>query len=96
RYGFEVYNAKLDASQKLNLTTQIRIFRDGKIIFEGKNAPFELLEQTDLQRAKSAGALILGKDMAAGDYVLQLIVTDNLAKEKRRTGTQFVQFEIVN
>ncbi|MDQ3064310.1 MAG: VWA domain-containing protein [Acidobacteriota bacterium] len=96
RYGFEIYNAKLDASQKLNLTTQMRIFRDGKLIFEGKKAPLELLEQTDLQRAISAGALSLGTDMAAGDYVLQVIVTDNLAKEKRRTGTQFVQFEIVN
>jgi len=96
RYGFEVYNAKLDGSQKLNLTTQIRIFRDGKLIFEGKNAPFELLEQIDLQKAKSAGALRLGKEMVAGDYVLQVIVTENLAKEKRRTGTQFVQFEIVN
>ncbi|MDQ3711492.1 MAG: VWA domain-containing protein [Acidobacteriota bacterium] len=96
RYGFEVYNAKFNASQKLNLTTQIRIFRDSKLIFEGKNAPFELLEQTDLQRAKSAGALSLGKEMATGDYVLQVIITDNLAKEKRRIGTQFVQFEIVN
>ncbi len=80
----------------MNLTTQIRVFRDGKLIFEGKNAPFELLDQTDLQRAKSAGALSLGKEMATGDYVLQVTVTDNLAKEKRRTGTQFVQFEIVN
>lgn len=96
RYGFEVYNAKLDTAQKLNLMTQIKIFRDGKLIFEGKNAPFELLQQTDLQRAKSAGALILGKEMAAGDYVLQVTVTDTLAKEKRRIGTQFVQFEIVN
>ena len=94
RYGFEVYNAKLDESQKLKLTTQIRIFRDGKLIYEGRNAPFELLEQTDLQRIKSVGALSLGSEMQAGDYVLQIVITDNLAKEKRRIATQFVEFEV--
>ncbi len=94
RYGFEVYNAKLDPSQKPNLNTQIRIFRDGKPIFEGKNQPFELLQQTDLQRIKSAGAISLGSEMQTGDYVLQIVITDNLAKEKRRIATQFVQFEI--
>ncbi len=94
RYGFEVYNAKLDAAQKPNLNTQIRMFRDGKIVFEGKNQPFELLEQTDLQRIKSAGALSLGSEMQTGDYVLQLVITDNLAKEKRQIATQFVEFEV--
>ncbi|MGI8787261.1 MAG: VWA domain-containing protein [Pyrinomonadaceae bacterium] len=94
RYGFEVYNAKLDTAQKLNLTAQIRMFRDGKLIFEGKQTPFDLLDQTDLQHAKSAGALNLGTDMQTGDYVLQIVVTDNLAKEKSRIATQFVQFEI--
>lgn len=96
RYGFEVYNAKIDAAQKTNLATQTRIFRDGKMIFEGKQAPLEILEQTDSQRAKSAGAMSLGKEMQPGDYVLQIVVTDNLAKEKRRIATQFVQFELVD
>ncbi len=94
RYGFEVYNAKLDTAQKPNLNTQVRIFRDGKLVFEGKNAPFELLEQTDTQRLKSAGAIALGGEMKTGDYVLQIVITDNLAKEKRRIATQFVEFEI--
>lgn len=94
RYGFEIYNAKLDNLQKPNLSTQIRIFRDGKIILEGKTAPLEILEQTDLQRIKSAGAVSLGNELQAGDYVLQLVITDNLAKGKQQVSTQFVQFEI--
>jgi hypothetical protein len=33
--------------------------------------------------------------MVPGEYVLQLIVTDALAKEKRRVATQWIDFEIV-
>jgi hypothetical protein len=94
RYGFEIYNAKLDAARKPNLSSQLIIYRDGKIILEGKTAPLDLLQQTDFQRVKSVGAISLGSTMQTGDYVLQIVVTDNLAKEKRRIATQFVQFEI--
>lgn len=94
RYGFEVYNAKLDQTRSPKLTVQIKIFRDGKLILEGKQTPLELLGQTDLERIKSVGAISLGSEMQAGEYVLQIIVTDNLAKEKHRIAAQFVQFEI--
>jgi hypothetical protein len=33
--------------------------------------------------------------MSPGDYILQVIVTDPLAKEKYRTATQWIDFEIV-
>jgi len=33
--------------------------------------------------------------MSAGDYVLQVVVTDTLAKQKHQIATQFVEFEIV-
>ena len=36
----------------------------------------------------------LGSKMAAGDYVLQVIVTDNLAKDKYRVATQSMDFEL--
>lgn len=94
RYGFEVYNAKLDASQKPQLTTQLRIFRDGKSLLDGKSVPLELPGQTDFQRLKSVGALSLGGEMPPGEYILQIVVTDSLAKQKRQIATQFVQFEI--
>ncbi len=95
RYGFEAYNAKLDAAQKPNLAVQIRVFRDGKTILEGKPTPFQVLEQSNADRQKSGGGLSLGSEMKPGDYVLQIILTDNLAKKKRQTAAQFVQFEIV-
>jgi VWFA-related protein len=94
RYGYEVYNAKLDPAQKPSLLAQVKIFRDGKLILEGKNAPLDLADQSDRQRLKATGALSLGSEMQAGDYVLQIVITDNLAKVKRQIATQFVQFEI--
>ena len=33
--------------------------------------------------------------MQPGEYILQVVVTDNLAKERRKIATQLVQFEVV-
>lgn len=95
RYATEIYNAKLDQTQKPNLTTQIRVFRDGKPVLEGKPTPFNLAGQTDFSKLNFMAALALGDGMQPGDYVLQIIVTDTLAKSKRKLATQWVQFEIV-
>ncbi len=95
RYGFEVYNAKPGASQSPRLTTQIRVFRDGKLLLEGKQFPLDMSGQKELQKISWSGALNLGSEMSAGDYVLQVIVNDNSAKEKSRIAAQFVQFEVV-
>jgi VWFA-related protein len=94
RYGFEIYNARTDAAKKPNLTGQIRIFRDGKLLLDGKQVPIDLLNQTDLERVKSSGAINLTGTMLPGEYILQIVVTDNLAKEKRKIATQYVQFEV--
>ena len=94
RYGYEIYNAKTDASKKPNLASQIRLFRDGKVILEGKQIPIDITGQTDLERVKTTGAINLPTGMPTGDYILQIIITDNLAKEKRKISTQYIQFEV--
>jgi VWFA-related protein len=96
RYGFEVYNANLDAEKQPHLTTRVRVFQDGKLFFEGKDIPVPTAGQTDMRHLRAAGALAIGKTMAAGDYVLQIVVTDTLAKAKQQIATQFVEFEVVN
>jgi VWFA-related protein len=95
RYGVEIYNSKLDQSQKPNLSTQVRIFRDGKLILDGKPKPFDATGQTDFGKINFFGALSLGGTMQAGDYILQIIVIDNSAKSKRKLANQWVQFEVV-
>lgn len=96
RYGNEIYNAKLDKTQKPNLSTKIRIFRDNKLILDGKTKEFNLLEQTDMKRLRFTGAISLGTELLPGDYVLQIIVIDNLAKKKDALTTQWIQFEIID
>jgi VWFA-related protein len=95
RYGFEIYNAKLDASKKTNLTSRIRIFRDGKLMLDGKLTPLDFTGQIDPGRLNSVGAVNLANAMQPGEYILQIIITDNLAKEKRKISTQFIQFEVI-
>src|SRR5436190_1853999 len=95
RYGYEIYNAKLDAARRPQIETRIRIFRDGEAILEGKPTTFDLGGQTDLAHLKASGALALNASLPPGDYILQLIVTDHLAKPKQQIATQFVQFEVV-
>ncbi len=92
RYGFEVYNAK---SGIQNLQMQTKIFREGKLIFEGKPKPLDSPGQTDAQHINAFGALNLGTEMQLGDYVLQIIITDTAAKEKNKIAAQFVQFEVI-
>jgi 5-hydroxyisourate hydrolase-like protein (transthyretin family) len=95
-YGLLIYNAILDkASGKPQLTTQIRLFRDGKQVFSGDELPYNLAGQTDLGRLVVAGALELGTDLAPGEYILQIVVSDTLADKKYRVATQWMDFEII-
>ena len=48
-----------------------------------------------MQHLKSVGAIAIGHKLLPGDYILQVVVTDDLAKAKQRIATQFVQFEVV-
>lgn len=94
-YGAAVYNPKIGAAGKPDLTSQIKLFKDGKAIYEGKVQPISSDNIKDVQRIGANGSLTLGMKMEPGEYVLQVIVTDNLAKKKRQTVSQFVPFELV-
>ncbi|HEY0050523.1 MAG TPA: VWA domain-containing protein [Pyrinomonadaceae bacterium] len=95
RYGYEIYNAKSGKTQKPQITTQAKVFRDGKVVFEGKPMTLDVSKQTDFRRLFATGILNFSNQTLPGDYVLQIVVTDNLAKEKRRLATQYLPFEIV-
>lgn len=95
RYGFEIYNAKLNQTKQPQLNTRIRVFREGKLVLDGKPTTVELHGQTDMMHLKAAGAIAIGTKLLPGDYILQVIVTDELAKAKQQIATQFVQFEVV-
>ena len=92
-YGFNIYNAKMVGTSP-NLTFQTRIFRDGKPVFVSNPEPAVPAGVQHGTVAFSA-ALALGTSMVPGDYVLQIVITDNGARTNRNTATQFVQFEVI-
>jgi VWFA-related protein len=93
-YGYQVLNAQADANKKPDLEVQTRLFRDGEEVYTGKPAPLPIMQQEDPKRLIAGGRMQLGGKIATGDYVLQVIVTDKLAKEKYRVATQAMDFEI--
>lgn len=95
-YSYSIYNAKLDQSNQPQLQTQMRLFRDSKEVFTGKPLVFSPGKQTDMKHLDAGGRLVVGTSLAPGQYVLQVTVTDTLAKNKRKSVvTQWTDFEIV-
>ena len=95
-YSFMIFNAHLDkATNAPQLTTQVRLFRDGKPVFTGKEIPFKVSSQTDLKRLLAGGVIQLGTDLPPGEYIFQIIVNDAKASDKYRLATQWIDFELV-
>ncbi|MGI8545337.1 MAG: VWA domain-containing protein [Aridibacter sp.] len=93
-YSFVIYNAKSNAKQPPQLQMQTRLFHDGKMILQGESFPINVNGQSDLRRIEISSAVTLGTDLHAGNYALQIIVSDSLAKGKRQIASQLIDFEI--
>ncbi|HYY94170.1 MAG TPA: VWA domain-containing protein [Pyrinomonadaceae bacterium] len=91
---FNIYNPRLDPAGRPRLQTQLRIFRDGQQVYAGQPVPFDPDKQTDMKTLHDGTRMRLG-GLAPGEYVLQVVVTDLLAPEKRRTVTQWTDFEVI-
>jgi hypothetical protein len=95
-YAFNVYNARVDkGTGKPKLKTQLRIYRDGKLIFTGEEEAFTPLDQTDAKRLLGAGVVQMGSQMGRGEYVIQIIVTDLLGKQKENVTSQWIDFDVI-
>jgi VWFA-related protein len=95
-YAFVIYNAQLEkATGKPQLKTQLRLFRNGQLVFTGRETVFDAAIQTDPKRLGAAGAVQVGTELPPGEYQLQVLVSDALAKEKYRVAAQWIDFEIV-
>jgi VWFA-related protein len=96
-YGFYIYNAKPDRTDgRAHLQTQMRLYRDGKLVYEGPVQPFNAQAQNVQGDIGAGGKLRLGANLVPGEYALQMVVTDTLAKEKQRVTAQWIDFEIVD
>src|SRR6266566_2973904 len=96
QYSFATYNPHLDkATGQPHLRSQVRMFRDSKPIFTGKEVPLNPQGRPDPKRITIGGALRLGTDITPGEYVLQITAIDELADEKHRVARQWIDFEVV-
>jgi len=93
-YGYWILNAQADSSRKADLTVQTRLFRDGQEVYPGSPKPLPAAPADDPTRLVGGGRMQLGANIQHGDYVLQVVVTDKLAKEKYQVATQSMDFEI--
>jgi len=95
-YTYTIYNPVLDQSGKNpKLMVETRLFKDDKLVYSDKPVPLNPGDATDLKQIKTVGAMKLGADLKPGEYVLQVVVTDELIKQKRKKVSQWVTFEIV-
>jgi VWFA-related protein len=96
-YAYDVMNAMLNksgASQHPELEVQTRLFHGGVQVRTDKATLDSAGAASDPQRVRVDGRMTLGGDLTPGEYALQVIVTDKLAKGKFSTVTQSMDFEI--
>ncbi|HUR97631.1 MAG TPA: VWA domain-containing protein [Pyrinomonadaceae bacterium] len=94
-YPYYIYNAKRSAEGKPNLTVEVNLFQEGKLVIDGEPRPADLQPQTDWSRIIDYGYLRLNQQVPAGEYVLQIIVRD-LSAGKNATATQWTDFQVID
>lgn len=94
-YACRIFNARIDSkTQQHGVESQLRLYRNGQIIFEGKPSAVSP-PAPEAKELIAAGILRLGGQLTPGSYVLQIIATDKMAKEKFRRASQSMDFEVV-
>src|SRR5262249_28033901 len=94
-YAYAIFGAKVDkTTNRAQLLTQVRLYRDGKLVFDGERKPFADT-QSDLKRLIAGGSLRLGGNLTPGEYALQVIAFDKLARESEQIATVWIDFEII-
>lgn len=95
-YAYTLYNAQTNkTTNQPNLSLQLNLYRGGRLISEGAAQRVQLEAQADMKRINDYGYLRLNANVGTGDYVLQVIVKDLLAKGKNQTASQWIDFEVI-
>jgi hypothetical protein len=74
------------------LLSEVKLFREGTLVYGGGAKAIDTAGQTDLERISAAGGLRLNS-LSPGAYVLQVTVKDQVGK--RSDATQLIDFEVV-
>ena len=94
-FAYAIYNSNVESSaNSAQLSAQTRVFHDGEPVFTGELIPVGLEGQPDRRRITNVSLFHLGSEMLPGEYIVQIIVADS-SKQKSRTATQWIDFEVV-
>lgn len=96
RFAYQVYNARIANGNRPDLSHRLTLYTGGKAVFQGAVVPISKVNYESPRVVSANGALFLGENLLAGDYVLQVDVMDRSGKPGERPATQFIQFEIVD
>jgi VWFA-related protein len=92
-FGYTIYNAGFDKKTRDHrLTTQTVVFRDSIKIYSSDRVAVAATDNRDPTRINTGARLQLGPALTPGEYVVQIVVEDAVAK---RTATQVTQFEVI-
>jgi VWFA-related protein len=92
-YAYKVLNASLNVDKKPELESQLRLFRDGKLVYSNRGTSLAAEKVENGKQLVVTGQMTL-KTIPAGDYTLQIIVEDNLRHDKYRIATQAIDFQV--
>jgi len=94
-YQLEIYHARrASGTQGLNLDSRIQIFRDERLVWAQNPLPITQVPPNP-NRLVLSGELALTPEIAPGDYVLVVTVTDKLAPPKHASALQWIGFQVV-
>jgi VWFA-related protein len=94
-YAFYIYNARLGQGARPSLKMQVRLLRDGKQVYTSGEKPLVFDQISDPNRLLVTSRLMPNERLPPGEYGLQVVVTDLLAKGQHSTVTQSIDFEIM-
>lgn len=93
-YDYQLYTGQPAPGSRL--VTQIELYRDGQRVLTSPEEPLDAAAQSPSSRVSESRLFKLGDKAAPGDYALQILVHEIDQKGKRRTTSQWVDFEVVN
>jgi VWFA-related protein len=92
-YAYEILNVRTEGNDKSQLESQIRLFRDGQPVYSSTPSAINTNGQPNAKRLAVGGRLELTK-IPAGNYVMQIVVSDTKRKDKNGIMAQSMDFQV--
>jgi hypothetical protein len=92
-YAYEILNVRTEGNDKSQLESQVRLFRDGLPIYSSPQSAINTAGQQNAKRLAVGGRLELTK-IPAGNYVMQIVVSDTRRKDKNGVMAQAMDFQV--